>query len=294
MKYWGPLLAVPLICFATSAFAQAPAPGAPGEERSDKGTGDEIEQLFMKTQTQSTPAPTNAPAPGADGGAAPPAAELGKEEDLPASEKKSQVDLRKVSDLVQLSAFRDIAVIQKRYLPKTKRFEGYLGLSMVMNDPFFLSFGANGRLAYYLSERYGAEFVYIYLSTSEREVIQGLKSRGILTRTIVSPKSFTGLAFKWVPVYGKVTFLNQKITPFDLYFNFGFGATETNQGKSEPTFHLGAGQLFALSKAMAVRWDFTWNFFNSSGSGNASTSSVYNNLYLTVGMSFFFPKAKYR
>jgi outer membrane beta-barrel protein len=133
-------------------------------------------------------------------------------------------------------------------------------------------------------------------ATGEKQVTHDLRERrGVVTTNFVSPTSFYGVDVKWVPVYGKLSFVNRKITPFDLYFSAGGGVTATNQGGSEPTVHFGTGQIFALSKSAAFRWDFSWNFYNaSSGVAGAKQNSLYNNLFLTVGASFFFPEATYR
>lgn len=207
-----------------------------------------------------------------------------------------QNEIKDVSDLEKLSEFKDIAVIQRRFLPRTGRFEFFAGGAAVLNDAFFLNFGFNGRLAYYFQERYGLELVANLLTTSEREVTTDLREkRRVTTKSLVTPKSYIGLDFKWTPVYGKMTWRNKKITPFDLYFSFGGGTTGTNQGASEPTLHLGTGQVFALSKSTAFRWDFSWNTYSAKSTESTSSgSSVYNNLLITLGMSFFFPEATYR
>ena len=242
--------------------------------------GNDIENLFSK-EDQEPAAPVDmspelhmaAPAP------------------TPAPQKVN--DVKGVSDLGKLSPFSDVAVIQKRYLPRTGRFELHLSPTFVMNDAFFLNFGLDGRLAYYFRERYGIEFTGFFLTTSERQVTSDLRDkRGVSTRTIVSPKSYLGLDFKWTPIYGKMTWINRSIVPFDLYFSLGGGTTATNQGANEPTIHLGTGQAFALSKSMAARWDFSWNLFQSTNVSGGR--SLFNNLYLSVGMSWFFPEATYR
>ncbi len=200
------------------------------------------------------------------------------------------------TDLGKLEPFSDIAVIQKRFLPLTKRYEGYIAPSMIMNDAFFMSFGANARLAYYLSERWGAEGVFTYLMTSQRQVTTDLREkRNVDTKSFVTPTMYYGLDLKWTPIYGKMTWRNKKITPFDLYFSLGFGMTGTNQGTSEPTLHLGTGQLFAISKSSAWRWDFSWNAFTAESSVDRSLGrSLYHNLFLNIGWSFLFPEATYR
>lgn len=209
--------------------------------------------------------------------------------------KQGDVEMKGVSDLTSLSEFKDIAIIQKRFLPKTGRFEGFGGLNGILNDKFFLSFGANARLAYFFNERWAIEGSGMILATGERGVTRDLRKRGVTTTNFVSPVSYYGVDVKWVPVYGKMSFMNRRITPFDLYFSAGGGITNTNQGGSEPTLHLGTGQIFAITKSAAFRWDFSWNVYNaSSGVANAKQNSLYNNLFLTVGASFFFPEATYR
>ena len=58
---------------------------------------------------------------------------------------------------------------------------------------------------------------------------------------------------------------------------------------------LGVGQLFALNKAMAVRWDFTWHMYSTDVTvDGVGTTRNQNDLFLGVGASFFFPEATYR
>lgn len=221
--------------------------------------------------------------------------------DLPEAREPKPSDLKELSDLVKLAPFEDVAVIQKRYLPKTGRFEFFAGPSLILNDPFFLGYGANLRLAYYFREKYGVELVGVLLDVKERGVTTDLKEkRGVKTSAIVSPKNYVGLDFKWVPIYGKMTLSNETIIPFDMYFSLGAGSTGTNQGISETTAHLGTGQIFAMGKATAIRWDLSLNMFNgryneeqTNGTFNQKTG-FFNNLLMTVGMSFFFPEATYR
>jgi outer membrane beta-barrel protein len=209
---------------------------------------------------------------------------------------KIEPEVKGVSDLSSLSEFKDIAVIQKRFLPKTQRFEAFGGVNGILNDKFFTSVGLNGRLGYSFTERLGIELLVMVLSTSEREVTRNLVDRrGVKTTNFVSPQNYYGLDFRWTPLYGKMGFINKKITAFDLYFSAGAGMTNTNQGGSEPTVHFGTGQIFSITKSTAFRWDFSWNFYNArSGVAGASQNSLYNNLFLTIGASFFFPEATYR
>ena len=66
-----------------------------------------------------------------------------------------------------------------------------------------------------------------------------------------------------------------------------------------PTVRFGTGQIFAITKWMAFRWDLSWHFFNAKSTITTNTSQssqeeLHNNLFLNLGLSFFFPEAKYR
>jgi outer membrane beta-barrel protein len=202
-------------------------------------------------------------------------------------------DIKGVSDLGKLSEFDDIAVIQKRYLPKTGRFEAYIAPAVVLNDAFFLNYGLGARINYSFSERYALEIPIFYLATTTRAVTEGLYTRGVTTTSFVTPKSYYGLDFRWTPVYGKMGWSNGTIVPFDLYLAVGAGLTSTTQGASEPTLHLATGQIFARTKGSAFRWDFSWNMFTAQPN-QTSSRSFYNTLFISVGMSFLFPEATYR
>ncbi len=210
-------------------------------------------------------------------------------------------EITKLSELAELAPFEDVAVIQKRFLPKTGRFE-FSGSAMVStNNQYFNTMGLGGRLSYFFSEKYGIEGTYQTYINSERPITDGLvDNQNISTKSLVEPESYYGVAFKWSPLYGKIAWFQKTIIPFDLYFTPGFGVTTDKSGPSASTYSIGVGQLFALSKSFGVRWDFNWNFYqaeikikNDSG-GLDTTTQNHSDLFLGIGLSFFFPEATYR
>jgi outer membrane beta-barrel protein len=209
------------------------------------------------------------------------------------SEQKTDEALTDFSGLGKLASFSEVSVIQKRYMPKTERFQFFLGPAIVTNDPFFNTSGGELKFSYFLTETWGLELNYFSLATSEKDSTKELrKINGISTVNLVYPKSYMGLDLVYVPVYGKMSWFNKKIIPFDLYFAAGYGTTGTQAGEKAGTVHLAAGQIFSITKAFALRWDFSWNFFSATGIDGSKSSA--NNLFLSVGASFFFPEAKYR
>lgn len=197
------------------------------------------------------------------------------------------------SDLGTLSAFSEVAVVQKRYMPKTNRFQLFAGLNSMMNDPWFSSYGLNGALGFNLTEAWGVELNGFFLSTSKRQATTDLNTQnGVDATNFVTPKSYTGASLVWTPIYGKMSRLGNKIIPFDMYFQVGGGNTNVDNGTGGSTLHFATGQIYALSKSMGLRWDFTWNSYSATPTGKSA--QTFNNLLLSFGVSFFVPEAKYR
>ncbi len=201
--------------------------------------------------------------------------------------------LEDFSGLGKLAPFSQVSVIQKRFLPKTSRFEFFAGIVNVVNDPWFTGIGFDGRLGYHINETWGVELTQVLLSSSQRQAIKDLHDQnGVNTESIVTSKSYTGGAVVWTPIYGKMGLLNRRIIPFDMYFSAGGGATGIEGGTGGSTIHFGTGQIFAITKGIGFRWDFTWNSYNAIPA--AAQAQNFNNLMLSFGASFFFPGAKYR
>lgn len=274
------LIFVILICSTSMIYAQ---------EKSDASI-DEIEGLFKEDAEQDD--------------------RQDRREVRRKEKKKKEKAPEEISDLKKLETFEDIAVIQKRYLPKTGRFEFYIAGGTNLNDAFFVGNGISARLGYNFSERYGVEALYSYIQNDNRDVTNELLKRGVNTEGSVSTDGYIGLDFKWTPIYGKYSYFNEKIIPFDLYFSVGIGKTEPKFANSSTssrqisvespfTIKVGSGQIFAITKWMAFRWDIAMHFLQADTTvtvSNVSTTSsdFNNNLFLNVGLSFFFPEANYR
>lgn len=217
-----------------------------------------------------------------------------------AEESKAE-KVENLTDLNKLAPFREISVIQKKYLAKTERFQIFAGLGMTTNSPWFLNLGTKVAFAYHLTESFGVELTGTFLSNTEREVAKEIRENNNLEpEKFVNTKSYLGADLMWVPIYGKISYLNNRIVPFDMYFALGGGTSNTNsQEGNVPTFHVGTGQIFALSKSMAFRWDYSWTIYQATPiagttAGAAPSKNSYNDLILTAGLSFFFPEANYR
>lgn len=218
----------------------------------------------------------------------------------PAQTQKQEVNdpvaneqVEDLSGLSRLAPFSEVSVIQRRFQPKTGRFQFFAGLTNIVNDPWFLGIGADLRLDYHFSETWGVELQGSFLNNSERQAIKDLDSENnVKTSSVISFKGYTGAALMWTPIYGKMGYFNSRIIPFDMYFSLGAGNTSVANGSGGSTIHFGTGQVYALSKGMGFRWDFSWNAVKAKPTGASETN--FNNLLLSLGVSFFFPEAGYR
>jgi len=212
----------------------------------------------------------------------------------------SQEKLNKISQLGNLAPFSDIAVIQKKFLPKTGRFELFPNIGLVTNNAFFFSAFFQGRLGYGITEKWSLEATASFFTNSKSKVTKELKDKKqVDTESHILTRNYYGLDVKWAPIYGKMGVFSSGIMPFDMYFSLGGGIMKTNQDTSPFAIHVGTGQIFALRKWWAFRWDLSGYFYSSdthvSNSGSTRVNhESFQDIQLSLGMSFFFPDAKYR
>ena len=223
----------------------------------------------------------------------------GRETSQPVERSAQEQSGPAIKDLTvvrNLEPYQDFVAIQRRFLPKSERWDLFGGGGALINDPFFYNLELQGRFGYNFSESWGVELVGLFTSGGEKDVTTDLKGlRGVKTDTLISPTYFYGVSVKYSPFYGKMSFFNHSIVPFDHYFTLGGGLTGTNQDGNPATLNLGTGQIYALSKRLAFRWDVTWLIFNADAkSSGATQSGTFNNVYLTAGVSLYFPEASYR
>lgn len=218
-----------------------------------------------------------------------------KKENRQVEQKQSATPnkLEDFSGLGRLAPFSEVSVIQRRFLPKTGRFQFFAGLTGIMNDPWYFSGGGDARLSYNFTEAWGLELQADAISNSQREAIKELHDEnGVNTDSIITSKAYYGGAIVWSPIYGKMGMLNRRIVPFDMYFSVGGGTTKVDNGTGGSTIHLGTGQVYGINKGFGLRWDFTWNMVSAKPTNG--TDQTFNNILLSFGASFFFPEASYR
>jgi outer membrane beta-barrel protein len=207
------------------------------------------------------------------------------------------------SDLSKMIPFSEISVIQKKFLPKTNRFQLHIGGNYLSNNPFYDTIGLVGRLAFNFTESIGLEASAMALNRAPKYVTEDLKDiHAVLTSSIVSANSYYGLDLVLIPFYGKITWFDEKIIPYDFYLSLGGGVTGLTDIKDPAsTIHIGVGQIYALTKNFVARWDLSANSYQaevpevtSAGTTGKKHSQDFRDVFLGGGISFLFPGAGYR
>ena len=208
---------------------------------------------------------------------------------------------KKLADLIYLSPFSDISVIQRRFMPKTGRVSATLASVFALSSEFFLHTGGEGHLTYHFLEKHAIEFSGYYVFHFMRGVtsdLQELKVNVLEQQPMIN--SFFGLTYKWMPVYGKIAFNNKNILAFDTFFNLGLGMsgvnikkkvgkTTTTQLEWGPTALIGVGQVFAISRDLGLRWDLRWHW-----TYELKGQSFLDNILFSMGLSYYYPSAGLR
>lgn len=239
-------------------------------------------------------------------------------------QKKSpeeKVQIKSLSDLQQITPYTSISVIQKRYLPKTFRWELNASLSSTINHTFFYLGGASARIGFFLREDHGLGVEYFGTLPPIFKVVTNNMTgppNQILPSSVVLPQHYGGIYYKWSPVFGKFALLDKKIIYFDAYATIGGGMHKVLNGiqtikekinkkglkienekthsklasEAFPTLTFGLGQLFSINQSLAVNWELKWFYtFARYEEGRLYTPSDLN---FSLGVNYYFPEAGYR
>ncbi|MCY4512218.1 MAG: outer membrane beta-barrel domain-containing protein [Bdellovibrionales bacterium] len=245
-------------------------------------------------------------------------------------QKIKKLKVKSVSDLSRLSPFKDVVVIQKRYLPKTFRGEVGLALNGLLNNKFFYSGGMRGQLGFFVQEQFGFGVSGMAFWRAQKDVATDLiEVNGKIPFTNVDSRYYGGGYFKWNPFYGKFafSFLEDHIIYFDMFFLLGGGVIYVTKGTSKevettiantkldpekvnpnvyyapekkwwPAGMLGFGQTFALNKDWGLEWNLQlivyYRRLVHDQDSSKHQKGFTTDMHLSVGVNYYFPGVKYR
>ena len=201
---------------------------------------------------------------------------------------------------------------------KAGRFEITPSFDMSLEDAFFTKYFAGIEAGYHFTEELSLSASYA-AGTSVRTASavvcpanQGCHpaSSTQLDQVAGRMRSMGGVEVAWAPVYGKLNVLAAQVIHFDLSILGGADWISRDQvlsaadaqalaaGASPPVVssfggHVGLGVRFFVTDSIAIRWqlkDYLYavpipNWVEASG----VKSSLQNQLFTEIGLSFFFP-----
>ena len=242
-------------------------------------------------------------------------------ESVPKKKSIRKIKIKNVSDLQALTPYASVAVIQKRYLPKTFRGEFNFSIGTIINHTFSYFGGISGKAGFFLREDHGlgVEFFGPFFPFAKPVKNEMIVEQNIIPYTVSTPQLYGGAYYKWSPIFGKFSVLNKKIIYFDIYFTLGGGVGRfveditqdyvrslLQKGKKfdsgikllKPYFfagNLAVGQVFALNQDLALQWELKWlySIIQYEQYGQARRE-IPVNIGFSIGMNYYFPGAGYR
>jgi len=190
-------------------------------------------------------------------------------------------------------------VVQNRFFRKALRPEISLAAGTILNEAYSSTLGASARVGLFLTEYVGLEYGYTKFSSSDSADLDALsrlsyyKDQTSSEKVSVNPsfvrlKSLHSAHLSFVPIYGKINFLDWLIIYSDLYVSAGVGLLETS-GKKEIPGIVGIGQRFFFAKSFSVRVDAFDHIFNEVRyNGAQKLQSIRNAWMVSLGCSVLF------
>lgn len=201
---------------------------------------------------------------------------------------------------------QDMAVIQNRLYSKAHKIMLSLAYGPILNNSYSEGTARTAMAHYYWSERYGVQLTYQGFETKNNKLTDALIVNNGQVPDFNKPISYYGASFNWVPIYAKMSLLEQKVMYFDMAFSPSAGMTTyesqiSSGNKSYQTFTYGFDitQHFFVSQHWAFRVDYTNRWYtekkydyvdatNPNNTGKELSEDFIHASQLMLGISFYF------
>ncbi len=188
----------------------------------------------------------------------------------PAEAAPGKVDVSDLEKKYWVPKDTEFQVVQNRTYSKANRLAVTGSMGTIIGDYYskvnLLGITAN----YYMSERTGIQVQYLKFNSADNETVDYFRNNYAAVPDFGRTRTYYGFAYNWIPIYAKLSLLEQKIIYFDMSISPGIGMTEYDQiyvtqagdKKTAVTFSLDVAQHFFLSQHLAFRLDFINHLFN--------------------------------
>lgn len=180
--------------------------------------------------------------------------------------KDLKVDIKNLEEQYWTPQDTEFKVVQNRKFSKDGRFAFTLQTIPISDDSYTDdNFSLSGTLGYYFSEFMGVELNYTKFNVDKSEIIDrfGSQYSGISPDYSIAD-SYIGANFNWIPIYGKMSILDNRIIYFDLAISPGIGMLKYSpQTKNEaPFLNVSDKNTFVLALDISQHFFFSehWAF----------------------------------
>lgn len=216
-------------------------------------------------------------------------------------EKGDAVDVKELEAKYWSAKEKDFSVVQNRTYKKEKRFSITGEWGVPFNDPFSSGALTNIEIGYFWNEKWGLAFSHTSTNLHDNEAVDQFVSRyGIYPDHNVS-KAQDFIEGKFVPLYAKMSWLDQKIIYFDMGLTLGLGQAqytikkeEGDETRSSIAIKVGIFQQIFFSEHLALRVDLN-NIssqqnkmkYRTNSSNRDLGSSMFNDTQFLVGLTYW-------
>ncbi len=217
---------------------------------------------------------------------------------------------------------RDVGPLKDRIPPVTghvflmeKRWELSPSVALSFRDAFFTKYSLGGTLTYHFTETFGVALRggYSLVSASGASQIctinvtgttgvRGCKDPTVSDLDGRAPgqlKILASLDAQWTPLYGKISLFAEKVIHFNMYVTAGPMAvqylgpnddgTPGSTAKWTPGADVGLGMRFFMTRWLTLRVELRDAIYNEKTSTVGRENQLRNQLFVDLGLSFFFP-----
>jgi len=172
------------------------------------------------------------------------------------------------------NASSEVQVVQNRKYTKAKKFEIGITGGLVSADPFLNDSSVGGFVGYHFSEYFGLRTFYWKDITSKSSSWYDAGSQSNLFVNTNAAQSMTGVEFKFIPIYGKVSVYGSRILYYDMNLFAGGGIRSTQSGTVFSPI-VGVGEQFFLGKSFAVGLDYRMMYYKENVIDQQTASATY-------------------
>jgi len=206
---------------------------------------------------------------------------------------------------------RIIKTIERKNFLKLGRWEVAPHVAFVANDPFLSRYIVGASVGYNITEIFALELSGDFspdLGNADwKPLTKQLVDENHVSPDISKLTFFGAATFQFSPIYGKVAIVGRDIINFDIFGNFGMGATRTaddlealqkvgdpramaTQFQIHPTTNFGGGLRIIFSQNVAARFEGRSLVYIETV--DSTTLEMKNNFIVQGSVSFFFPNMR--